>query len=67
MSDAGELGAVVDRILAANADAVAEYRTAVDDKARDKKRNFLVGQLMRELKGKGNAKVLNELLDARLS
>ena len=45
MSDAGELGAVVDRVLAANADAVDEYR-AGDDKDRKKKRGFLMGQVM---------------------
>jgi len=67
VSDAAELGAVVDRVLDANADAVAEYRAGDDDKARQKKRQFLMGQLMRELKGKGNAQVLNELLDTRLA
>jgi len=67
VSDAGELGAVVDAVLDANAAAVGEYRTAEDDKARQKKRGFLMGQVMRELKGKGNAQVVNELLDARLS
>ena len=67
VSDAGELGAVVDRVLAANAAAVDEYRAAEDDKARKKKRGFLMGQLMSELKGKGNPQVLNQLLDDRLS
>ena len=54
-------------MLAANATTVDEYRAADDDKARKKKRSFLMGQVMRELKGKGNAQVLNQLLDARLS
>ena len=67
VSDADELGAVVDEVFERHADAVAEYRSAEDDKARQKKRQFLMGQVMRELKGKGNARVLNELLDARLS
>jgi aspartyl-tRNA(Asn)/glutamyl-tRNA(Gln) amidotransferase subunit B len=67
VSDAGELGAVVDAVLAANAAAVDEYRASDDDKARQKKRSFLMGQLMRELKGQGNAQVLNQLLDDRLS
>jgi aspartyl-tRNA(Asn)/glutamyl-tRNA(Gln) amidotransferase subunit B len=66
VSDAGELGAVVDRVLEANASAVDEYRASEDDKARQKKRSFLMGQLMRELKGQGNAQVLNQLLDDRL-
>jgi len=67
VSDAGELGTVVDRVLAANAAAVDEYRASDDDKARKKKRGFLMGQLMSELEGKGNAQVLNQLLDDRLS
>ncbi len=67
VSDAAELGEVVDRVLAANADAVEEYRASEDDKARRKKFGFLMGQLMNELEGKGNAQVLSQLLDARLS
>jgi aspartyl-tRNA(Asn)/glutamyl-tRNA(Gln) amidotransferase subunit B len=67
VSDAGELAAVVERVLAANPDAVAEYRASEDDKARKKKRGFLMGQLMSELKGKGNAQVLSQLLDENLS
>jgi aspartyl-tRNA(Asn)/glutamyl-tRNA(Gln) amidotransferase subunit B len=66
VSDAGELSAVVDRVLEANASTVDEYRASDDDKARQKKRSFLMGQLMRELKGQGNAQVLNQLLDDRL-
>jgi aspartyl-tRNA(Asn)/glutamyl-tRNA(Gln) amidotransferase subunit B len=65
VSDEGELGAAVDRVLAAHADVVAEYR-AGDDAARKKKRGFLMGKLMAELKGQGNAQVLNRLLDERL-
>jgi aspartyl-tRNA(Asn)/glutamyl-tRNA(Gln) amidotransferase subunit B len=67
VSDAGELGAAVDRVLAANPDAVSEYRASEDDKARKKKRGFLMGQLMSELKGQANAQVLSQLLDDRLS
>jgi aspartyl-tRNA(Asn)/glutamyl-tRNA(Gln) amidotransferase subunit B len=67
VSDAGELSAVVDRVLEANASTVDEYRASDDDKARKKKRGFLMGQLMNELQGKGNAQVLNQLLDDRLS
>jgi aspartyl-tRNA(Asn)/glutamyl-tRNA(Gln) amidotransferase subunit B len=67
VSDAGEFGAVVERILDANADAVAEYRAAEDDKARKKKRGFLMGAVMNELDGKGNAKVVSQLLDEKLS
>jgi aspartyl-tRNA(Asn)/glutamyl-tRNA(Gln) amidotransferase subunit B len=66
VSDEDELAASVDAVLAANASVVEEYRSG-DDDAKKKKRGFLMGQLMRELKGKGNPQVLNRLLDDRLS
>ena len=66
VSDASELAAVVDRVLAANPEVVAEFRDG-DDKARKKKRGFLMGELMKELRGEGNPKVLNALLDERLA
>ncbi len=65
VSDEGALIAAIDAVLAANADAVAEYR-AGDDKMRKKKRGFLMGECMKALKGQGNPQLLNPLLDARL-
>ena len=65
VSDAGALGAVVDDVFAANADAVEEYR-AGDDKVKKKKRGFLMGECMKALKGQGNPQLLNQLLDERL-
>ena len=53
MSDEGELEAVVDRVLADNADVLADYR-AGDDKVRKKKRGFLMGEVMKALQGSGN-------------
>ena len=52
VSDEGELGAVVDEVLAANADAVEEYR-AGDDKVRKKKRGFLMGEVDEGDRGQG--------------
>ncbi len=65
VSDEGELGSVVDEILAANPDEVTAYR-AGDDKARKKKRGFLMGEAMKAMKGKGNPQLLSRLLDERL-
>ncbi|GMU78610.1 MAG: aspartyl/glutamyl-tRNA(Asn/Gln) amidotransferase subunit B [Acidimicrobiia bacterium] len=65
VSDESALAAIVDEVLAANADAVGEYR-AGDDKARKKKRGFLMGEAMKALRGQGNPQVLNRLLDERL-
>jgi aspartyl-tRNA(Asn)/glutamyl-tRNA(Gln) amidotransferase subunit B len=66
VSDAGELGELVDAVLASNADAVADWR-AGDDKAKKKKRGFLMGEVMKASKGSADPKVLNPLLDERLS
>ena len=57
---------MLDQVLADNAAAVEEYR-AGDDKARKKKRGFLMGELNKALQGKGNMPVLNKLLDDRLA
>jgi aspartyl-tRNA(Asn)/glutamyl-tRNA(Gln) amidotransferase subunit B len=65
VSDEGELEGVLDEVLAANADAVAEYRDG-DEKVRGKKRGFLFGQVMRATDRKANAALLNRLLDERL-
>jgi aspartyl-tRNA(Asn)/glutamyl-tRNA(Gln) amidotransferase subunit B len=65
VSDESELGRAVDDVLAANASTVEEWR-AGDDKVRKKKRGFLMGELMKAMKGKGNPAVLNRLLDERL-
>src|SRR5262245_20329751 len=65
VSDEGALGDVVDKVLAANPGLVDEYRAA-DDKAKKKKRGFVMGEVMKELQGKGNPQLLNKLLDDRL-
>jgi aspartyl-tRNA(Asn)/glutamyl-tRNA(Gln) amidotransferase subunit B len=66
VSDEDELASVVDEIIAAHPDVVAEYRSG-DKKARKKKRGFLMGEAMKATKGQGNPQLLNRLLDARLS
>ncbi len=65
VSDTGELGTILDAVIAANADAVAQYH-AGDDKERKKKRGFLMGEAMKASKGQGNPQLLNQLLDERL-
>ncbi|MGZ8751633.1 MAG: Asp-tRNA(Asn)/Glu-tRNA(Gln) amidotransferase subunit GatB [Acidimicrobiia bacterium] len=66
VSDAGALGTLVDDVFAANADAVEDWRTG-DDKAKKKKRGFLMGEVMKASKGSADPKVLNRLLDEKLS
>ena len=61
MSDTGELSAIVDEVLAANAKSVEEYRAG-----KDKAFNMLVGQAMKASKGKANPAQVNELLKKKL-
>ena len=62
VSDDGALLAIIDAILAANADKVAEYKSG-----KDKLFAFFVGQTMKESKGSANPAKVNDLLKERLS
>ena len=61
LSDTGAIESVIDQVLAANGDKVAEYRGG-----KDKLFGFFVGQTMKALQGKGNPAVVNELLKTKL-
>ena len=66
MSDAGELGAVVERILAEHADEVAAYRAGDEKATKAKKRGFFFGQVMAATDRKANPQLVNQLLDEHL-
>lgn len=66
VSDEGELGTLIDAVLAENTGAVADWRSG-DDKAKKKKRGFLFGEVMKSARGAGDPKVLGPLLDERLA
>jgi aspartyl-tRNA(Asn)/glutamyl-tRNA(Gln) amidotransferase subunit B len=51
----------VHKIIAAHADVIAEIRAG-----KDRKFQFLVGQVMKETKGKGDPKIVTELLKAAI-
>ncbi len=61
VSDTGALEAMVDEILAANPDKVAEVKGG-----NEKAMNWFTGQLMKASKGKANPKILSDLLCAKL-
>ena len=61
MNDTGALEAIIDEVLAANADNIAQYKAG-----KDKAFNALVGQAMKASKGKGNPAQINALLKAKL-
>ena len=62
VSDSGAIEALVDEIIAANADKVAEYRSG-----KDKLFGFFVGLAMKASKGKANPAQLNEMLLKKLA
>ncbi len=61
VSDEGELAAIVDAVIAQNPKSVEDYRNG-----KDKALGFLVGQVMKETKGKANPGIVNKLLRERL-
>ncbi len=61
VTDTTAIDAAVAAVLAANPDKVAEYRSG-----KDKLFGFFVGQVMREMKGKGNPGLVNEALKRTL-
>ncbi len=62
VTDTGAIDAAVDRVLAANADKLAEYKAG-----KDKLFGFFVGQVMKAMAGKGNPALVNETLRNKLS
>jgi aspartyl-tRNA(Asn)/glutamyl-tRNA(Gln) amidotransferase subunit B len=62
VSDAGELAAVIDQILADSPKELEQYRSG-----KDKLFGFFVGQVMKRTQGKANPAKVNELLKAKLA
>jgi len=61
VSDSGEIEAVADRVIAANPDQAAAYRSGKTGLI-----GFFVGQVMRETGGQANPQVVNEVLERKL-
>jgi aspartyl-tRNA(Asn)/glutamyl-tRNA(Gln) amidotransferase subunit B len=62
VTDLGAIEKVIDEVMAANPDKVAEYRSG-----KDKLFAFFVGQTMKLSGGKANPQAVNELLKKKLS
>ena len=62
ITDSGAIEKLVDEVLAANANNVAEYKAG-----KEKAFNALVGQVMKAAKGKANPQQVNDLLRHKLS
>jgi len=61
-SDTGAIDAAIDKVLAANADKVAHYKSG-----KQQLFGFFVGQTMKAMQGKANPQVVNERLRVKLS
>lgn len=61
VSDAGLVGSVVDKVLAANPKSIQDFKSG-----KEKAFGFLVGQVMRELKGQASPRVVNQTLRENL-
>ncbi|MEX0807749.1 MAG: Asp-tRNA(Asn)/Glu-tRNA(Gln) amidotransferase subunit GatB [Dongiaceae bacterium] len=62
VTDTNAIDTVIDAVMAANADKVAEYRSG-----KDKLFGFFVGQVMKSSGGKANPAVVNDRLKAKLA
>jgi len=60
-SDTGAIDAEIDKVLAANADKVAEYKSG-----KQQLFGFFVGQTMKAMQGKANPQLVNERLREKL-
>jgi len=61
ISDSGEIEKIVDQVIAANPQQVADYRSG-----KEKAFNSLVGQVMKATRGKANPAQVNSLLKQKL-
>ncbi len=62
VNDAGELRAVIEKVLADNPQSVADYKGG-----KVQAKGFLVGQTMKAMKGKANPGMVNQILDELLN
>ena len=57
ISDEGAIKEVVERVLAANEQSIIDYKNG-----KDRALGYLVGQCMKEMKGKGNPEMINKFI-----
>jgi aspartyl-tRNA(Asn)/glutamyl-tRNA(Gln) amidotransferase subunit B len=62
ISDEGAIEKIIDEVLAANEDKVAEYKAG-----KEKLFGFFVGQVMKASRGKANPQIVNKILKSKLS
>ncbi len=62
VSDEGAIDSAIEKVMSSNEKAVTDYKAG-----EQKSFGFLVGQVMKEMQGKANPQVVNELLKKKLS
>jgi aspartyl-tRNA(Asn)/glutamyl-tRNA(Gln) amidotransferase subunit B len=62
LSDAGEIDAAIDEVMAKNPAQLEQYRAG-----KEALFGFFVGQVLKATKGKGNPKIVNERLKDKLT
>ncbi len=62
ISNEGEIVAIVEAVLAANPQSVADFKAG-----KDRALGFLVGQIMKQTKGRANPELVNKLLKERIN
>jgi len=62
VADEGALGRVIDSVMAANPKAIEDYR-----RGKKEAKGALIGQVMKETRGKANPALVNRLLEDKLS
>ena len=65
VTDSGEIGRLVDEVIAENGALVQQYQNAAPEK-RGKMIGYFVGQVMKKSGGKANPKQVNQLLSEKL-
>ena len=66
VTDTGEIGRLVDEVIAESSAQLEQYRNAPPEK-QGKLIGYFVGQVMKKSKGRANPKQVNQLLSERLS
>ena len=61
ISDEGAIVAIVDAVIAANPQSIEDYKAG-----KEKALGFLVGQIMKQTKGRANPEMVNKLLKERI-
>ena len=61
VSDTSEIESIIDRVLASNQQSVDDFKSG-----KEKAMGFLVGQVMKESRGKANPQIVNDILTKKL-